>query len=360
MRIAAGRPGEDFPLVSLLYSPRGVITMTRRWFVGLLIALLGSSLWAFDLPKPPSNLSLPGNLPRPTAEMRRFQLEAISLRDVTFLFELAVKNPYPVPISFDGMTLAFAVEGARVFTAESAGGFSVPANGEKSNTFTVNLAYDRIIKLVKDYTQRDWLNTVIDGTLVIPLPKIPGLPKDITFTYSFSKRIPAIKPRVSLLNFRVPPPTWEQVAEAIVRKGMKTDPGKVLGVFKNILAGKTPPAPVIDPADLDVPLTVDFTLEIRNEARGPLSFDKLGYELTVNGEKLVVGESSSIVREKSRDLITVSNTFSSSKLSKNVKALFAKRRGTFRVTGSASIKFPDEIRKEPVPLGVNEAGAFSL
>ncbi len=328
--------------------------MTRRLAAVFLLASVGASLWAFNLPQPP------GNLPRPTAEVRRFQLEAISLRDVTFLFELAVKNPYPVAISFNGMTLGFTVEGAKVFTAASAGGFSVPANGEKSNTFTVNLTYDSIIKLVKNYTERDWLNTVIDGTLVIPLPKIPGLPNDITFTYSFSKRIPAIKPQVSLLNFRVQPPTREQVAEAIARAGRKTDPGKALGVFKNILAGKAPPAPVIDPADLDVPLTVDFTLEIRNEARGPLSFDKLGYELSVNGEKLVIGESSSIVREKGRDLITVSNTFSSAKLSKNVKALFARRKGTFAVTGSASIKLPDEIRKEPVPLSVNESGGFSL
>ena len=47
---------------------------------------------------------------------------------------------------------------------------------------------------------------------------------------------------------------------------------------------------MIDPADLDVPLTVSFTLEIRNEARGPLSFDKLGYQLSVNGQQLVTGE----------------------------------------------------------------------
>jgi len=328
--------------------------MLKRLFAGALLAFLGSSLWAFDMPK------LPGNVPTPTAEVRRFQLEAISLRDVTFLFELAVKNPYPVSISFAGMTLAFAVEGAKVFTTGSEGGFSVPANGEKSNTFTVNLAYESIIKLVKDYTTHEWLNTVIDGTLVIPLPKIPGVPDDVTFTYSFSKRIPAIKPRVSLLNFRVLPPTREQVADAIVRAGRKTDPGKALGVFRNILEGKKPPAPVIDPADLDVPLTVDFTLEIRNDARGPLSFDKLGYELSVNGERLVVGESSSIVREKGKDLITVSNAFSSSKLSRNVKAVFSRRKGSFGVIGDASIKFPDEIRKEPVPLTFNEAGAFAL
>ena len=325
--------------------------MTRRLLFATLFICLGASLWAFGLP---------GSVPKPTAEVRRFELEAISFRDVTFLFELAVKNPYPVNLGFDGMTLGFTVEGAKVFTAASQGGFSVPANSEKSNTFTVTLAYDAIIKLVKDYVTRDWLNTVVDGTLVIPLPKLPGLPGTITFTYSFSKKIPAIKPKLAILDFRVLPPTREQVADAIARAGRKTDPGKALGVFTNILHGRQPPAPVIDPADLDVPLTVSFTLEIRNEAKGPLSFDKLGYELSVNGEKLVTGESTGIVREKGRDLVTVTNTFSSQRLSRNVRALFAQRRGAFGITGSATIKLPDEIRKEPVPLSFNESGSFSL
>lgn len=328
--------------------------MMKRIGLVLCLCALSSSLWAFDFPK------LPVDLPRPTAEIKRFQVEAISLRDVTFLFDLAVKNPYPVQLSFKGMTLGFTVEGAKVFTATSQGGFSVPANGEKTNTFTVTLAYEAIIKLVKDYISKDWLTTVIDGTLVIPLPNISGLPPDITFKYNLTKKIPAIKPRVAVLNFTVLPPTREQVAEAIAQAGRTVDTGKALGVFKAVLEGKKPPAPVIDPADLDVPLTVNFTIEIKNEAKGPLSFDKLGYELAVNGERLVVGESTKIVKEPGRDLVTVSNVFSSAKLSRNIKALFSARKGTFGVKGSASVKLPDEIRKEPIPLSFDEAGSFSV
>lgn len=327
--------------------------MIRRYVLALALSCLAISLWAFDLPTP-------SGLPKPTAEITRFQVDAISLRDVTFLFDLTVKNPYPIQLSFKGMTLAFTVEGARVFTAASQGGFSVPANGGKTSTFTVTLAYDAIIKLIKDYTTRDWLTTVIDGTLVIPLPKIPGLPDDITFTYRLTKKIPAIKPRVALLDFKVQPPSREQVAEAIARAGAKVDPGKALGAFKDLLAGKRPSAPVIDPADLDVPLTVAFTIEIRNEARGPLSFNKLAYDLAVNGERLVTGESTKIVKEPGRDLVTVSNVFSSARLSRDVRALFSERKGTFGVKGSASIKLPDEIRKDPIPLSFEEHGSFSL
>jgi hypothetical protein len=52
--------------------------------------------------------------------------------DVTFKFVLESKNPYPVGLKFDGMTLDFNVEGA------------------KSDSFTGKLSYESIIKLVKD------------------------------------------------------------------------------------------------------------------------------------------------------------------------------------------------------------------
>jgi LEA14-like dessication related protein len=321
-----------------------------RLFAAALLFALSAGLFASSFPKP-------------SAEVTSFQLEAISLRDVTFKFVLTVKNPYPVALSFDGMTLNFTVEGAKVMTVASKGGFSVKAKGEKSNSFTVTLTYEAIMKLVQNYIEKDWLNTVIDGTLVIPIPKIPmmsGLPKNVTFTYKFEKKIPAIKPQVAVLDFSVKPPTEAQVASAAAKAGRKVNAGKALGAFKNVLEGKKPAEQVIDPAELDVPLTVSFTIAIKNEAKGPLSFDKLGYQLLVNGEPLVDGESAKVVRSGDRTLITVDNVFSSKRLSKGVKAVFSDRKGQFGVKGSASIKLPDEIRKEPLSLAVDESGTFTL
>jgi LEA14-like dessication related protein len=308
-------------------------------------------------------LSIPDSIPKPTAEVTEFSLEAITLRDVTFKFVLSVKNPYPVALSFDGMTLNFTVEGAKVMSVASQGGFSVKAKGQKSNAFTVKLSYESIIKLVKNYVAKDWLNTVVDGTLVIPIPRIPGLgvlPKDLTFTYRFEKRIPAIKPRVAIVDFTVQPPTREQIAKAAAAQGKKVDADKAAAAFKDILAGRKPKEKLVDPTELDVPLTVSYTICVDNEAKGPISFGKFGYELFVNGDSLVVGESDKVRKEGSRSLITVNNAFSARKLSKNVKALFAERKGSFGVKGSAMIKLPDEIRKAPVALGVDESGGFVL
>ena len=111
------------------------------------------------------------SIAKPTAEITRFQIQAISLRDVTFQFELTVSNPYPLGLSFSGLTLDFSVEGSKVFSAANQGGFSVPAKGKKSSTFNVKLAYADIYKLVQNYSTKEWLNTVINGTLAIPLPK---------------------------------------------------------------------------------------------------------------------------------------------------------------------------------------------
>jgi len=329
------------------YSLSGEEPDMKRWSIFILLCSLAGWAGALDYPKP-------------SAEIKRFQVEAISLRDVTFLFELAVKNPYPVKLTFDGLKLDFLVEGNKVFSVADQGGFSVKAKGEKSNTFTVTLSYDAIIQLVKDYASKEWLDTVIDGVLVIPLPKTPGLPKNVRFTYRLSQKIPAVKPRLAITSFTVTPPSSEQVAKALAKAGSKVPPAKALGVFKDVLAGKKPAAPVIDPAELDLPLAVSFTLEIKNEARGKLGFDALDYELLVNGESLVSGTSTGVVKEADRTLVTVTNEFSSRRLSQNVRALFADRSGAFAVKGRASLKLPDEIRKEPIPLSFDEAGTFKL
>jgi LEA14-like dessication related protein len=301
-----------------------------------------------------------GGIAEPKAELKRFEVAALSLRDITFLFEVAVTNPYPVSLPFDGMGFDFSVEGAKVLSAESVGGFTVPASGSKSNAFTVTLAYEDVIRVVRDYASKDYLLVVIDGTLSIPLPNLPGLPKSYTVDWSLKKMIPAIKPRIAVLGFKVVPPTQEQIRKALVEAGRALDAGTVLGALQNILSGKKPATSVIDPSQLDLPVSVSFTIELANEAKAVLSFARLGYDLAVNGDRLVAGEATEVVREAGRSLITVVSTFSSRSLSQNIRRLFLDRNGTFTLHGTAAVKLPDEIRKDPVPLDFEEGGSFSI
>lgn len=59
-------------------------------------------------------------------------------------------------------------------------------------------------------------------------------------------------------------------------------------------------------------------------------------------------------------LITVVNTFSTRQLTSGVQRLFAEKQGSFRVKGRTSIKLPDDISKEPIPLSFDESGTFTL
>jgi LEA14-like dessication related protein len=305
-----------------------------------------ASAWGFDVPKP-------------TAEITSFRLEALSLRDATFSFDLAVKNPYPVDLPVSGLTLDFAVEGEKVFHTANQGKFSVPANKKKTNTFLVILPYEGIISLVKNYLDKDWLDTVISGKLTIPLPKLPGLPKEVSFDYKLQQKIPALKPEVTLLAFAVQGPTEAQIAEATKKQASKLSPKDVYKAFQSILAGKKPETK-IKPQDLDVPFTITYVLSIENKAKAPLGFKSMGYTLDVNDEHLVEGESAEVRQQGTKTLVTVANTFRSKQLSEGLQQIFQARQGRFHVTGKASLQVPPSVRKEPVPLDFDETGAFSF
>ncbi|HUW39535.1 MAG TPA: hypothetical protein VMV90_00890, partial [Rectinemataceae bacterium] len=233
----------------------------------------------------------------------------------------------------------------------------------KSNSFTAKLRFEDLFKIVKDYAAKDWLLTKIDGTLVIPLPEVPGmsgLPKSVSFSYELQKRIPALKPTVSIANFKVEAPSAAEVGEALAKSGSNSSPAAARRAFQDVLAGRKPQRGAVDPSELDVPLTVGFTIELANDSKASLAFSKLDYDFYLNGEKLVSGETTRIEREGSRTFLRVRSVFSSRKLSEGVRRIFSDRSGVFRVVGKTLVKLPDEIRPEPLPLDFDEGGSFHL
>ncbi len=299
-------------------------------------------------------------VPKPTARVTRFDIEQISLRDVTFLFDVAVKNPYPVALSLEALRLTFLVEGARVAEVQTDKGFSVRAMGEKTSRLLATLRYEEVMAAVKGYAEKDYLNTLVKTQIDIPLPKIPGLPPRISFSYDLKGKIPAIKPRVSITHFRIEQPSGEAVGTALKRAGKSvTSQGAALQAFKDVLAGKTPTGP-IQPKDLDLPLTVSFDIELANETRAPLSFAGLDYRFSVNDQELLTGATKDISRKGNVSVLQVTSRFSSLALSGGLLQALRTRRGRFTLGGSTALKLPDEIRQEPLKLEFAEAGSFNL
>jgi LEA14-like dessication related protein len=279
---------------------------------------------------------------------------------VTFLFDVAVKNPYPVSLSLEALRLTFIVEGAQVAQVQTDKGFSVKAMGTKTSRLLATLRYEEVMAAVKGYAEKDYLNTLVKTQIAIPLPKMPGLPPRITFSYDLKSKIPAIKPRVSITHFKIDQPSGEAVGAALKKAGRSvSSQGAAVQAFKDVLAGKTPKGP-IQPKDLDLPLTVSFDIELANETRAPLSFTGLDYRFSVNDMELLTGATKDISRKGNLSTLAVTSRFSSLALSGGLLEALRARRGRFSLSGSTSLKLPDEIRKEPLKLEFTEVGSFNL
>ena len=134
-------------------------------------------------------------LDKPSVSLKRFDIHSISLRDVTFLFDIKLKNPYPIGLRLEDVGFLFKIEGNQVFETRTKKGFTVKALGSSVNSVLVTLVYEDIMRLVKNYSDRDYLDCRIDVDIVIPLPKaVRSIQRDITFNYTVHKKIPALKP----------------------------------------------------------------------------------------------------------------------------------------------------------------------
>jgi len=69
--------------------------------------------------------------------------------------------------------------------------------------FYIKLKYSDAIKVIKNYSNKEYLNCKADIDVSILMPKIPGIPKSYTFNVLKKIKIPAIKPSIKIVNFRI-------------------------------------------------------------------------------------------------------------------------------------------------------------
>lgn len=323
--------------------------------VYLFLAVLGFtsvSVSAFDL-----------DIPKPTAEIEDFDIESISLRDVTFLFVVKVKNPYPVDLKLKGVKIKFSVEGHQLFETETSRGFKVKAKKTADNRFTVNLKYADIIAIIKDYKNKDYLKTKIDTEIIIPTPRMVRkgpVPESFSFKYKLSQDIPALKPKITIARFHVQQPSPDEVKKALIDAGKSSlNPEKTAAMIGDLLNGKKT-SQIIDPSTLDLKLRVNFDIELENESKAALAFTDLNYDFLVNSAPLVKGNTAKIANKGAKQILTVENEFSTRALAGPIKKAFSSGKGVFALNGSTLIKLPDSVKKSPVKLQFSENGDFKL
>lgn len=305
--------------------------------------------------------TLGGLFKKPEVSIRSVDIESLSLRDITFLFNIELNNPYPVGFRLDDIGFNVKIDGSPLFKTRAKKGVQVPAGGREITPVSVKLEYESIMRVIKNYAERDTLSASIDVDIVIPLPAaLHAIKKNITFNYTVERKIPAIKPSVKILNVTVTRPALSDIKKSLSEAGEKSlDPRNILDAFGDIISGKKGGAKII-PDSLDVPVTISFDVEVKNGTRAVIRCRDLAYDFFINNEKIISGVTSEVRNENDRFVIGISTTFSSRSLATSVMKMFTTREAQYRLTGHSNIKLPDEIRTGAITLQFDESGKFTL
>lgn len=324
--------------------------------IALLIPLASYNSSAFELPDQISGYTIP----KPTAEIVNFDIDSISLTDITLLFDISINNPYPVKLKLSTVKAAFFVENKQFFQTAT-DKLKIKARGKETTRVFVNLKYADMANIVKDYQKKDSLECVIDMVIVLPLPEsVHKVAKDVTFKFKLKKDVPTIKPEINIANFNVIKPTKADIEAAIKKSAKKNlNADAITNMFGAIIDGKNP-SKVIDPSDLDLKLKVNFDIVMKNKTKAQLLFKDLNYNFNVNASKLVDGFTKDIQNKDGEYILGVNNEFSSKALGKAILNAFNDGKGDYTLTGHSLVKFPDKIKKDALKLNFNEKGVFSL
>ncbi|MBN1497394.1 MAG: LEA type 2 family protein, partial [Spirochaetes bacterium] len=177
---------------------------------------------------------------KPEVRLKKFDIDSISLSDITFLFDFELTNPYPIGFTLDDIGFNVRIEGNQLMKTRTKKGVTVRAGGSEVTSVTVKLVYLDIIRLIKDYTERDYLDCAFDIDIAIPLPEaVQSIKKNITFDYTVQKKIPAMKPTFKLANLQVKAPTMQEIQKSLVETGKKNlDPVKIFNVLDGLISGR--------------------------------------------------------------------------------------------------------------------------
>lgn len=298
---------------------------------------------------------------KPEVSLKRFDIDSISLKDVTFVFEIELNNPYPVGFRLEDVGFNVKIDENRLFNTRTKKGVKVAAGGREITPINVTLVYRDIMRIIKNYSQRDYLNCVIDIDIVIPLPEsIQAIKKNIVFNYTVQKKIPALQPSFKIVNVSVTAPSMNDIKRSIADAGRKNlDPDKIYSMFEGMISGRKA-APAVDLTSLDVPITMNFDVEVKNNTKAELKCRDLAYDFYINNSKILGGSTSDVINEESRFVIRIKNIFSSKALGGSVTKMFDSRSGAYQLKGYSNIKLPDEIKPGPLRLDFDENGTFIL
>ena len=273
-----------------------------------------------------------------------------------------MKNPYPLALPIDGMGLDVLRRGHEGLHRRIAGRVHRCRRAGRSRTRSRSRStYADVIKVVRDYSAKDYLATAMDVNLSIPLPALPGSAEEHPLLVDAGEEDPRHQaPRLrARLQGRAPDAGPDQ---GRAREG-RPEPRRRHGARRAAEhaggeeARRRRHRPCrARPAGLGLlhprgrqrgegrPLVREARLRPRGQWRPP-----------GRGREHAGGAPRRQVADHGREHVQLAQP-----LAEHAAGCSRTARGPSRLHGTAAVKLPDEIRKEPVPLEFEEGGSFSL
>ncbi|MBU1077050.1 MAG: LEA type 2 family protein [Spirochaetes bacterium] len=300
---------------------------------------------------------------KPTAQIEKVDIASISLRDITLVFDVKISNPYPLGINLSKVSSRFIIEKKQLFDTSTKDELKIPANNSAVNPITVNLKYQDIIDIVKDYSKKDELDCTVEGDIVLAVPKtgIPGVPESYTFPYKVNKTIPTIKPVISIKDFKIEKPSSEEIIAAVKNSSKNLSFTTALQVINDLLSGNFDKAfSKVGPEDLDLFFGVNFKIELKNNTKTKINFNEFNYDFFLNTDKMITGKTTDITTKDNTSTLNIQNKISLKTFSKSITMALKSKKGDFHLKGETAIKLPDTIKKEPLKLLFDEKGSVEI
>lgn len=290
---------------------------------------------------------------KPTAAVENVTLKSISFDDMTIEMNVSIDNPYPIKIKIARIELETLIDQNSLFKTVTPDKFEIKASGKKSNSFDIKLKYSDLNRIAKNYMNQDHILLTVKTRIDIALPEIPGLPEKFEIPLTVDKKLPTIRPSVSLSNFDVDLPSKNEVVQAL--KKAKKSPFAV-GRIISVLAGGSSSKGVSDLQDLDLKFGVKFDIEVYNKAKTRFQLTNLNYKLKLNGVDFMNGVTSDIRNSGKKSIIRVNNTLSAKQLNKSMIKVITSKRSKYSLSGDAALLLPKEFSKDPMKLSFNQNG----
>ena len=122
----------------------------------IIIALTLNSCKSFDIKK------------KPRVKLEKFHLGKITFKDINFLFDIGIENPYPISLNIKGIKSTVYIEKNKLVTITTKDGLKFKSRGKKISTLKVNTKYSDLLKLVKNFPQKEYADCLIEISLQLP------------------------------------------------------------------------------------------------------------------------------------------------------------------------------------------------